>query len=315
MSLSLCDNTVNMGFVSLPSNLFEEGKQYDRAGNLEAAVSCWEVAAQGNHPDCRAVYNLGLLYVYGKDRRDPPEELDSEVELEAEVAVPLDHERAAKYFQQGAELAHGDSIYQLGKCYLLGRGVDRGVGQALELFNKAASQKHAPSIHRMGEYRMGIISVRNSHMHVNPEAAFSLYMQAAEAGYAPSMGRVAEAYEGGVGAIKDIRLAAHWASMGANGGDALSQTILANCYETGRGVPIDDQLSFYWAYEAALQGWIELLLSFAEAFMDDARPLEEIEQATIEKTRQVVEALRELDVDSYADHNVPEKIRKLFECK
>lgn len=95
-------------------NLYMNGRGVER--DVEEAISCFEVAADGN--DREAMYNLGLIYLRGND-------------------VEADYEEARDWFEQAAELGEPKSMYHIGELYRLGYGVEKDMDKALEWYIKS----------------------------------------------------------------------------------------------------------------------------------------------------------------------------------
>ena len=80
-----------------------------------------EKARQGDH---RAIYNMGVVYLFG-------------------AGVPLDHELAFKYFQKSAEEAvYAPACFNLAICYAMGNGTKVDLIRAHKWWNLAAQQGH-----------------------------------------------------------------------------------------------------------------------------------------------------------------------------
>jgi TPR repeat protein len=88
----------------------------------------------------------------------------------------------------------------------------------------------------------------------DPERAFVLYLQAAEAQHSGGQGEVARCYYWGIGTDKDYQAAVKWYRMAAERGDADSQYALGCMFEYGEGVQPDRALAVLWYKRASAQG-------------------------------------------------------------
>jgi TPR repeat protein len=87
----------------------------DRGGpDIQLAQHWYQAAIQAGSKV--ATYNLGSLYLRQKD-----------------------YANARSVFEQGSAMRYGPSVFNLGRMYLYGLGVDKDYGHALELYKEAAA--------------------------------------------------------------------------------------------------------------------------------------------------------------------------------
>jgi hypothetical protein len=103
------------------------------------------------------------------------------------------------------------------------------------------------------KYRLGLLYEKGNGVERNLDAAFKLYLSAAQKGHAASQRRVAAAYYWGVGGVaKDEAKAFEWFKRAADGGDTRAQKQMAQGYRHGvPGVlPKDEKLAREWQERA-----------------------------------------------------------------
>jgi uncharacterized protein len=84
--------------------------------------------------------------------------------------------------------------------------------------------------------------------------AFLARTQLAASGDTESQYKTAKAYEEGKVVARDMRAAAHWYGMAAEGGHPWAQIELAKCYDAGNGVERNPKKGEYWRHRASCQG-------------------------------------------------------------
>ena len=85
--------------------------------------------------------------------------------------------------------------------------------------------------------------------------AFALFMQAAQAGHAPSQNNVGVMLGEGIGATKNLAQAREWLRRASQGGNCMASYNLAIIYSVGKGVSVDYGQTAKWANLAEHQGF------------------------------------------------------------
>ncbi|KAH3767810.1 sel1 repeat family protein [Pelomyxa schiedti] len=131
---------------------YQQGKGVVK--DLKKAATLYQSAIKAGHSG--AICNLGLCYLLGSG----------------------DLKKAATLYQSAIKAGHSGAICNLGLCYLLGSGVDQDLGEAIELFVKAADEH--------GEARamciLGTILEEGIGMDRDKERAESFFKRAAATG-------------------------------------------------------------------------------------------------------------------------------------
>lgn len=89
----------------------------------------------------------------------------------------------------------------------------------------------------------------------DPQQAFSLFLQAGQAGIPAACLYLGIKYENGSGVTRDLARAGHWYCCAARDGWAMAQFFLAGLYEQGKGVKQDKSLALAWYGLAEEQGY------------------------------------------------------------
>jgi TPR repeat protein len=229
-----------------------------------AALRWYQAAAEQEHP--RAQMTLYAWYAGGQDGQDGQRDL------------PL----ALGWLRRAARQGLAEAEYELGTCYLEGRGVAKNRSRAGEWYDKAAQQGYALAQHAMGEavledaaepeddaeaarwFRLAALQdlpqaqaalaacyLEGTGVPANRGHAASWYLKAERLGYVPAITGLghchfaAEEYEMGVRCYR----------RAADLGDAEAQYRLGECYLAGEGVRKNRNEAERWFARAVEQGY------------------------------------------------------------
>lgn len=145
-------------------------------------------------------------------------------------------------FKQAADLGEAYAEYSVGFMYEKGQGTTRDYAQALKWLAAASQQEDVQA-----EYELALMNERGLGTPADPNAAFSLYRQAADNGLAKAQNRVGEAYArfgswnttGFDRVPKDYKEALAWFTLAAEQGDADGLANLGTMYLRGYGAAQD----------------------------------------------------------------------------
>ena len=128
------------------------------------------------------------------------------------------------------------ALYQKAKKYEKGKGVDKNLTLALELYQKAAEMGLDSAQNKLGDcYDDGVGVFQDK------EKAFYWYHKAAEQGHALAQANLSSCYSLGKGVAIDEKMALEWCQKAAAQGNTKGMMQLAVCYYTGSAVPQDYQ--------------------------------------------------------------------------
>ena len=164
---------------------------------------------------------------------------------------------AVAWFQKAAGQKHPLAMYCMAQCYETGRGVEKNLIKAVDLYLEVSDSdsevSDLASSKIAGYYGDGVLNrwltekiesgdklapvaldkLGDSYMYglgvkKDWDKAAALYRQAAEAGNAAARCSLGYCYEKGQGVEKDAKLAAYWYEKGAEGGDSAAQVYIGN---------------------------------------------------------------------------------------
>ena len=144
----------NLGFID---RIFRQGLAEFNAGNPDAAVNLWELAAQQGH--LLAQYNLGIAYAKGLGTR-------------------MDIGRAVHWWREAATQGSTDAQYNLGALYAEGNGVEKNMSEASIWWRLAAQGGDAAA-----QFNLGLLLARGDGVPQDLERAIWWWEKSAAQGF------------------------------------------------------------------------------------------------------------------------------------
>ncbi len=141
---------------------------------------------------------------------------------------------AAGMFRMAADAGYPDAQFGLAEMFFNGIGMDRDIGKAKELYEKAAESGNIPALFRLG----GIFSEVEG-MEDLPRA-FSCMKRCAEARFPPAFGVLGDMYYYGAGTEVNPKEAINWYRVSAAAGDPGSMFKVGCMCRSGTGTEKDD---------------------------------------------------------------------------
>lgn len=193
---ALPEASVALGFIdeTVNDNYAQALKDYEQA------------AAKG---DALGVYNLALMYLYGK-------------------GTPVNYQKARDLFVQAATQQVHEAMNQLGAIYFNGLGQSRDTQQALSWYQKAAALGNANAL-----YQLGLLSETGVTTKLDFNSALKYYQQSADKGNEKAMLALARMYHYGLGVEKNPKMAASLYEKLAARQNAYAQYQLGTYYLEG----------------------------------------------------------------------------------
>lgn len=142
--------------------------------------------------------------------------------------VDKDEVEAVKWYRMAAELGSAEAMFELSKCYTFGIGVRRNRAMASKWLSKAADLGHIRAT-----VSLGCKCTHEYEVDYNPRKAVRLFRTAAEKGDAWGMFHLGECYANGVGVKKDYDAAYLWfcrAAVAAPDDEELYQSVQNRIY-------------------------------------------------------------------------------------
>ena len=127
-------------------------------------------------------------------------------------------------------------LYRKAKMYAKGKGVEKNLTLAFELYQKAAEMGLDSAQNNLGACYADALGVFE-----DKEKAFYWYQKAAEQGHALAQANLAACYTQGNGVAVDEKKALEWSQKSAAQGNAKGMMKLAVIYYEGNAVPQDYQ--------------------------------------------------------------------------
>ena len=151
--------------------------------------------------------------------------------------------------QRSAENGDAKAMTELGKCYYLGKGVEKSGDKAFQWLSKAADGGNANAFYWLGAcYQYGYGTAKD------PAKAVELYTKGADLGDHESMNSLGVCLKRGIGILQNVDRALYWYNKAAELGDAYAMNNLGTCYYLGEGVTKDLEKAVYWYRKGAELG-------------------------------------------------------------
>ncbi|GBC07811.1 hypothetical protein RclHR1_07700004 [Rhizophagus clarus] len=148
--------------------------------NKEKAFKLYKKAAEEGHT--YAQIKLGTLYEIEKEKKS---------------------KKAIYWYEKAAE--NGIALYNLGRCYEHGIGVNKNYRLAFKYYGRSAGQENVD-----GKLRLGNCFDKGIGTDINKKRAFELYNEVAEKGNPKVQNIVGSLYEKGEGTAKNLEKAVYW---------------------------------------------------------------------------------------------------------
>lgn len=162
---------------------------------------------------------------------------------------PLNYDRAAQCYRIAAETGHRSAQYELGLCYLEGKGVPRDSAQA-EHWNRLAALQGYP----LAEYEEGSFYAMGDGVPQDHAEAFKWFSLAAEHDHPGANAAVGTYYQHGNVVEQDAAKAVQFYERSMELGSPKGEYQLGCCYVHGTGVPQHLQKGMRMLLHAAAQG-------------------------------------------------------------
>ena len=229
-----------------------------------------EIANTG-HPEALFVvgaYKLetdkatGLQYIYAAAQNhsnDAIDYLDDYFGWNADGTLKSGDEltnESYQWFAKSTQLGSSKGMYQHGRCYYHGVGVEKNIQEAVKCFRNAAERGQVDA-----QYSLGYCYYNGDGAVENHKEAAKWYKLSAEQGDAEGQYMTGLLYYNGDGVEKDCKEAVKWSQMAVDKGNMNARQILGYCYYTGQGVETNNNVA------------LQLLIPYAEAYPDELNTL------------------------------------------
>lgn len=144
--------------------------------------------------------------------------------------LPVDAERAYRFYKQAAAAGDPTAHSHLGNMYAEGTGVAASNATALEHFRKGAAKAHPPSQNGLGYMYMHGLGVAQNH-----KKALEYFKAAADKGNAEAQFNLGAMHIAGLGVRKQYDKALHYFTLSAHQGHTLALYNLGQMHLNGLG--------------------------------------------------------------------------------
>ena len=190
------------------SNDFQRGVSAYAAGDTDAALDHWRIAAEADHAG--AAFLLANLYASGE-------------------AGSVQHHLAFRYYHQAAEAGHGEAQIALSNYYRHGNraaGVEADLQKTHEWLVKAAEARNAHA-----QYILGDMHTRGEGVEKNPHRGMRWFLLAADKRYALALARLAWVYAEGEIVTADPGLGFMYMSLAVEEAQGRERTAIKAQYD------------------------------------------------------------------------------------
>jgi len=173
-----------------------------------------------------------------------------------------------------AEQGSAEAQCNLGRAYVLGKGVPQNYTEAVKWYRLAAEQGHADA-----QYFMGLAYSNGEEVTRDYKEAAKWWELAAEQGISKAQFNLGVAYDSGKGVPQDYKEAVRWFRPSAEQGYAKAQYNLGVAYDKGKGVPQDYKEAVKWYRLAAEKGIAEAQFNLGVVYYNGQGVQQDLAQA------------------------------------
>lgn len=195
--------------------------------SFNQAMFCFEQAADQGSPQAQVA--LALLHLDQNndcEKRDPTQ--------------------AFRWFHTAAEIGDPGALFHLGRCYVLGIGIEKDPRRGFNCFVKSANKNHVEAQNTLGSFYY-----QGTSTPVDYDEAAKWFIRAADAKHPLAEYNLAECYLKGRGVSQSTSQAVDYYQRAANQNHAPAQYVLGSLYERGQGVNVDIEMALRYYRMAA----------------------------------------------------------------
>ena len=185
-------------------------------------------------------------------------------------------EQAILCLEKAVKLKSVKAYVRLAFFYASGKGVERRVDYAIELYHKAGLSGNDTA---MVEY--GRLLIEHSLNKTDYRRAFNSFVSAATLGNVNGMYNAGVCLSMGKGTPMNRKQAFLYFEGAAKAGHTKAQYNTGLCFEEGQGIKASPTMAFYWYKKAAESGDAEAMVSLAECYYFGKGAYKSIEKAKV----------------------------------
>lgn len=207
--------------------------------NIDEARRLYEKGAANGHKGCKDALK----------QMEETANIQSYFQNGSKAYQDHDYQKAANWFQKGAELGDPRSQYFFSLLYQDGLGVQKDLSMMIYWLQKSANQGF-----EYAEYEMGAAYKDGIGVPKNDTTAFKWFEKAALKGLAKAQYALGMCYGNGHGTRVDLTKSFSWYKKAAIAGDMHAAYWVGFYYNTGLGVPYNKSEAVRWFKIAAQKG-------------------------------------------------------------
>eukprot|EP00039_Didymoeca_costata_P032499 m.38059 g.38059 ORF g.38059 m.38059 type:complete len:479 (-) comp9385_c0_seq2:1380-2816(-) len=204
--------------------------EYDAPTAMELARSALDEKRVGELEEAmtpRQIYDLAVLMLgMGVEGT----EIEADNDSAAKLALPL--------FMLAMHLGNDDAAYTAASLFRMGKGCQKDVDRAAEIFTRLARVGHV-----FATYNLGWMYLEGSGVPTSVSKAIGLFDICGKMGEHRGFYAIGQLYFDGIHRDQDYEEAIKWFEKGVEG-DARCNFYLARCYSQGFGVEVDQEKAF-----------------------------------------------------------------------
>ncbi|KAJ1450512.1 hypothetical protein M885DRAFT_621580 [Pelagophyceae sp. CCMP2097] len=180
-----------------------------------------------------------------------------------------------RWLQKHVDKGNAEAQFVLGDAYSSGAtGLKQSFKRAVQLYERAAAQGHAPAQNKLGQSYTAGLGVQ-----IDYKTAALWSRRAAEQGYPTGQYNLGQMFYHGKGVAQSYDEAARWWRLAAAQGHAHALFNLGACYGNGKGVPrdLDEALRLYKRAAAKGYAGAAAVVAEHEAYIAATRPRAAVE--------------------------------------
>ena len=160
--------------------------------------------------------------------------------------------KAIELYTKAASLGSKYAQQTLGHRYVHGRGVEKNIKKGIEYYKQSAKQGHAKAAYELAElYRKGTMVVKDYHKSLENYHIAASGRKSLYNKVPKARSWIGYFYEKGFAVKKDVNEAFKWYLRAANQGDLYAQSQLGTYYQKGIAVEKNLSIAFNWYLKAA----------------------------------------------------------------
>jgi hypothetical protein len=159
-----------------------------------------------------------------------------------------EYPEAVKLYRKAVKQDDYRAMVDLGEMLEQGRGVEKDVAQAVQLYEQAADRS------RWAQFKLGAMYLQGQGVPKSEARALQWWQKSADGGNAKAQNNLGVMYDRGIAVQRDYRKALDWYLLAQGRGGVQAKGNLEDFFEAGRGAPADPAAAASWYRTGAEAG-------------------------------------------------------------